>query len=233
MLDSYGEKKEKFIAHYQQCAAQDILASEATGNKSVRQEGEVNALMKKQCVKEQLIQNETQEERLLPFVIRRDGRWFYRESEIKRKELLCLFASFLKRDEEGHYWLETPTESGKIHVEDVPFLAVEMDFRGHSHRQTICLRTNMDQLLCVGEEHPLICDWNRHHDQGSPPYIFVKEGSGDHPILARVSRAVWLELAALAVEGHIGDAPCLGVWSRGCFFPLSRLSEACSDTDDA
>jgi hypothetical protein len=61
--------------------------------------------------------------------IARDGTWFYRGSPIGRKELVCLFASVLKRDEGGVYWLETPVERGRIDVEDAPFVAVEMYWR--------------------------------------------------------------------------------------------------------
>lgn len=190
-----------------------------------KQEEEQWGTLRNKYEKHQSKRRAIKEESFLPFLICRDGRWLYRGSEIKRKELLCLFASFIERDEEGAYWLKTPTELGKIHVEDVPFLAVELDFRGHSQHQTLCLRTNMDKLLCVGEEHPLICDWDCAHGEGNPPYVFVKNGKGEHPILARVSRAVWLELVALAVKGYVCGTPCLGVWSRGCFFPLSPIVE--------
>ncbi|MBN8906077.1 MAG: DUF1285 domain-containing protein, partial [Rhodospirillales bacterium] len=44
----------------------------------------------------------------LPFVIRRDGSWLYRGSPIQRKELVCLFASVLRREEDGSWWLHTP-----------------------------------------------------------------------------------------------------------------------------
>src|SRR2546423_14848362 len=54
----------------------------------------------------------------LPFLIRRDGNWLYRGSPIGRKELICLFASVLKRDADGSFWLETPVERGRIDVED-------------------------------------------------------------------------------------------------------------------
>src|ERR1700754_807652 len=67
----------------------------------------------------------------LPFLIRRDGRWFYRGRPITRKELVCLFSSVLTRDAEGAFWLETPTERGRIEVEDAPFLAVELNWDGH------------------------------------------------------------------------------------------------------
>ena len=37
----------------------------------------------------------------LPFLIKRDGTWMYRGSPIGRKELVCLFASVLKREADG------------------------------------------------------------------------------------------------------------------------------------
>src|SRR6516162_11777009 len=64
----------------------------------------------------------------LPFLIRRDGTWLYRGSPINRKELVCLFASVLKREADGSFWLETPAERGRIEVEDAPFIAVELDW---------------------------------------------------------------------------------------------------------
>ncbi|WP_202401555.1 MULTISPECIES: DUF1285 domain-containing protein [unclassified Saccharibacter] len=163
--------------------------------------------------------------RVLPFHIRRDGTWLYRGTAITRKTMLCLFASLLDRDEKGDYWLRTPTEEGIIQVDDVPLMAVELDFRGHSSRhQNLCLRTNMDELLCVGPEHPLICDWDRPASDSTVPYVYVRAGRGKYPIMARLSRPILFELAALATQGHVKGEPCLGVWSQGEFFPLSRLS---------
>lgn len=61
--------------------------------------------------------------------IDRNGGWHYRNSPIGRKELVCLFASVLKREPDGTYWLETPVERGRIAVEDAPFVAVEVLWR--------------------------------------------------------------------------------------------------------
>lgn len=162
--------------------------------------------------------------RMLPFLIQRDGTWLYRGSAVKRKAMLCMFSSMLTRDPEGTYWLKTPMEQGIIQVEDAPFVAVELDFRGTCGRQqNLCFRTNMDELICIGPEHPLSCDWDRpSEDCAAVPYVHVRDGEGDFPVLARVTRAVHYELAALAVTGHVQGQPCLGVWSQDCFFPLSR-----------
>lgn len=165
-----------------------------------------------------------QNEPILPFQIRRDGVWLYRGTPIKRKAMVCLFASLLDRDEQGRYWLHTPTESGLIHVEDVPFLATELAFEGkNNHSQKLCFRTNVDELVCAGPKHPLLCNWDCPVDEGTIPYLYLREGEGDKPILARVSRAVMFELAALATPGYAEGKACLGVWSQNCFFPLSRL----------
>ena len=62
--------------------------------------------------------------------IARDGTWFYHGSPIGRKPLVKLFASVLRREDDGDYWLVTPAERGRIEVEDAPFIAVEVNAAG-------------------------------------------------------------------------------------------------------
>ncbi len=159
----------------------------------------------------------------LPFVIRRDGTWLYRGSPIGRKEMMCLFASVLRRAEDGSFWLETPVERGRIEVEDAPFVAVELDWVGCGRHQRLTFRTNVDQLVTADREHPIrvardliTCD--------PTPYLRVRPGAGHLPLEARISRAVYYELAALAEPGLSYGSPALGVWSCGCFFPLGDLA---------
>ena len=91
----------------------------------------------------------------LPFLIRRDGTWLYRGSPINRKELVCLFASVLKREADGSFWLETPAERGRIEVEDAPFVAVELDWAGDGRQQALSFRTNVDKVVTAGPDHPI------------------------------------------------------------------------------
>jgi hypothetical protein len=58
--------------------------------------------------------------------IARDGVWFYHGSPIGRLPLVKLFASVLRRDDRGDFWLITPAERGRIVVDDAPFVAVEL-----------------------------------------------------------------------------------------------------------
>ncbi len=158
----------------------------------------------------------------LPFIIRRDGSWLYRGSPIGRKELVCLFASVLKREADGSFWLETPAERGRIAVEDAPFVAVELDWVGDGRHQTLSFRTNVDQVVTAGPDHPI----RVAHDLLTcepTPYIRVRSGAGDWGIEARIGRAVYYELVALGVPEWVGCRRMLGVWSSGQFFPLGEL----------
>ncbi len=158
----------------------------------------------------------------LPFVIRRDGSWHYRGSPIGRKELVCLFASVLKREADGSFVLETPAERGRIAVEDAPFLAVELDWRGDGRQQTLSFRTNIDQVVTAGPEHPI----RIAHDLLTcepTPYLHLRPGAGHLAIEARIGRAVYYELVALAVPEWVGCRRMLGVWSCGQFFPLGEM----------
>jgi hypothetical protein len=157
----------------------------------------------------------------LPFLIRRDGSWLYRGTPIRRKEMVCLFSSLLKRDEAGDYWLETPAERGGIEVEDVPWLAVELGWCGGDGDQCLTLRTNVDEVITLDAQHPI----RVAHDSISrdpTPYVTVRPGQGAWPMEARISRPVYYELAALAVPRCIGGKQMLGVWSQGLFFPLGE-----------
>ncbi|WP_195804970.1 DUF1285 domain-containing protein [Oecophyllibacter saccharovorans] len=158
----------------------------------------------------------------LPFRIRKDGTWYCCGQPVRRKELRCLFASMMERDAQGRYWLDLGGRKGVIEVEDAPFLAVALDFTGSDARsQNICLRTNTDELISLGQDRPLHCDWQRGGQV--PAYVEMGSRQGGDSLLARVSRPVMFELTALAIPERVGGQTCLGVWSRKCFFPLTRL----------
>ena len=166
----------------------------------------------------------------LPFLVRRDGSWLYRGSPIGRKELVCLFSSVLKREVDGSYWLETPAERGRIEVEDVPWLAVELSWTGTGQDQVLSFRTNVDQVVTAGPEHPIRVRHNMLTCEPTP-YIRVRGAAGALALEARICRAVYYELVALAVPGMVCGRPVLGVWSERRFFTLGDLPPAEHDAD--
>ena len=159
----------------------------------------------------------------LPFLIKRDGTWLYRGTPINRKELVCLFASVLRREEDGSWWLQTPAERGRIEVEDAPFIAVELDWTGDGRQQVLSFRTNIDEVVTAGPEHPIRVS----HDIITcepTPYIRVRAGAAPHlAIEARINRATYYEMVALAVPDGSATGGCWGCGASGKFFSLGEL----------
>jgi hypothetical protein len=143
--------------------------------------------------------------------IGRDGTWYYQDSPIGRKPLVKLFASVLRLDKDGRYYLVTPAEKALIHVEDVPFLAVAMTIEGSGKRQLLSLRTNLDETVEAGPKHPM--NFRQEKNGSFTPFVLVRDR-----LKARLTRPVYYELVAAAVNE--GKDKTLGVWSGGTFFPF-------------
>jgi hypothetical protein len=142
-----------------------------------------------------------------------DGTWSYRGSPIARTALVKLFARVLRRDGDGRTYLVTPAEKVEVAVADAPFLAVEMMVSGSGPGQAITLRSNVDDVVPLGPDHPLRVAADA--TGGVKPYVLVRGR-----LEALLTRALTYDLIELAIpDPHSARGP-LGVWSRGCFFPL-------------
>ena len=147
--------------------------------------------------------------------IARDGLWYYMNSPIGRKPLMKLFASVLRHDEDGKYYLVTPVEKVGIAVEDAPFLAIRMAVTGSGRDQVIQFETNTDDEVTVDGDHRLRFETEDVTD-GLKPYVRVRAR-----LEALVSRALFYDLVA---KGQVEDG-WFGVWSSGLFFPMQRAAE--------
>ncbi|MBR2535874.1 MAG: DUF1285 domain-containing protein [Hyphomicrobium sp.] len=141
-----------------------------------------------------------------------DGLWLYQGTPIGRMPLVKLFASILRKDADGRTYLVTPVEKIVVEVEDAPFHAVEMAVEGEGVDQSLTFRTNVDDVVTVDAEHTLRFV-SAPPDGGLKPYVRVR-GRLD----ALVTRAVYADLVALAVEN---DAGVLGLWSGGVWWPMA------------
>jgi hypothetical protein len=144
-----------------------------------------------------------------------DGTGFYMNSPIGRKSLVQLFASVLRHDADGKYYLVTPVEKCGIRVDDAPFLAVRMAIAGEGRNQTIRFETNVDDAVTVDAGHPL-----RFAPEagtgGLKPYVLVRAN-----LEALVSRALFYDLVAAGTT----EGEWFGVWSSGQFYPMQKASE--------
>jgi hypothetical protein len=151
--------------------------------------------------------------------IARDGTWFYQGTPIGRKPMVKLFSTILSRDDAGDYWLTTPVERAHIRVEDAPFLGVEMRIEGAGEDQQLSFRTNVDDWVTAGPDHPIVP--RPRPDSGElAPYVRVRDG-----LDALIARAVYYDLVALGVEREADGASQFGVWSGGVFFALATQTD--------
>lgn len=148
----------------------------------------------------------------LDLVIKADGVWTYQGSPIARPALVKLFATVLRRDPEG-FVLVTPAEKLSITVEDAPFLAVEIASEGEGASRAIRFRTNVDETVDAGPDHPL--RFERAPDGGFKPYVLVRGG-----LWALLARSAVYDLVDLA-EDKDGR---LGVWAGGRFFEMGEAA---------
>ncbi len=147
-----------------------------------------------------------------------DGTWFHEGCPIGRLPLVKLFASVLRREEDGDYWLVTPVEKARIVVDDAPFVAVELDASGAGEAQRLRFRTNLDEWVGVDADHPLAFRALPGSAEKAP-YLTVRDG-----LEARVARAAYYALVELCVEREVAGRPVLGVWSEGVFFPFDEAA---------
>lgn len=144
-----------------------------------------------------------------------DGTWFYQGSPIGRKPLVKLFASVLRKDEDGQTYLVTPAEKVLVTIDDAPFMAVEMDSEGTGSEQRLSLRTNVDDWVVCGPDHPM--RFGKDPRTGGPkPYVTVRGR-----LEALLTRALYYDLVALAQVEHVDGVDLLGVWSCGIFYPMA------------
>lgn len=139
-----------------------------------------------------------------------DGTWFYQKTPIGRHALVKLFASVLKR-EGDKYFLVTPVEKVGIVVEDAPFLAVEMR-RGDGN---LSFRTNMDEWIDAGPEHPLRFE-PEPQTGGLKPYVLVRRN-----LWAKVTRALFYDLVEAGEERVVDGVAKFGVMTGGQFFVMA------------
>ena len=131
---------------------------------------------------------------------------------IGRAALVKLFASILRKDDDGRTYLVTPAEKIGVDVEDAPFLAVEMAVEGSAEKQVLTFRTNVDDVVAVDKDHPLRFE-REEPDGGLKPYVLVRGR-----LEALATRAVYAELVSLATTRDGGDA--VGVWSGGVWWEM-------------
>jgi hypothetical protein len=147
-----------------------------------------------------------------------DGTWFYLKTPIGRPALVKLFASVLKR-EGDKYFLVTPVEKCGIRVDDAPFLAVHLEICQSPAGRVLNFRTNVDDWVACGPEHPLRFE-PEASTGGLKPYLHVRRD-----LWAKVTRPLFFDLVELGEERELGGRAMFGVVSMGAFFAMAPAEQ--------
>jgi hypothetical protein len=142
--------------------------------------------------------------------IKCDGRWIHEGRPFTRPALVKLFASILRRESDGEYYLVTPAEKWRVQVECLPLVISDFEQLIADGEPLLRVTLNTGRTLDVDNEHRLYLP-----DLQNAPGIPAVEL--EHGLAALFSRAAWYRLAELCEETEAGH----GLWSAGKFWPIS------------
>ena len=145
--------------------------------------------------------------------IARNGMWWYLGTPIGRVELVKLFASVLKLEDEKYY-LVTPVEKIGITVDDAPFVAVDFEVADAGPDQVLTFETNVGDRTVAGPDNPIRVV--RDPETGEPsPYVHVRRG-----LEALIDRKSYYRLVEIGVHEEVNGERWFGLRSGGLFFAI-------------
>ena len=150
--------------------------------------------------------------------IARDGTWFYLGTPIGRPELVRLFSTILRKDDD-RYVLVTPVEKVGITVDDAPFVAVDFTASGDGEAQILTFETNVGDTATAGPDHPIRV--TRDPETGEPsPYVLIRDR-----LEALIDRKSFYRLVDIGTHADYEGRSWFGLWSGGEFFPVIPSDE--------
>lgn len=145
--------------------------------------------------------------------IARDGTWFYLGTPIGRPELVRLFSTILRKDDD-RFVLVTPVEKVGITVDDAPFVAVDFEAAGSGKAQSLTFETNLGDFAVAGPDHPIRVE--RNTETGEPsPYVLIRDR-----LEALIDRKSFYRLVEVGAHADYNGTSWFGLWSDGTFFPI-------------
>lgn len=141
------------------------------------------------------------------------GQWFHQGDPFIRTELVRLFSTLLRLEEDQNYYLITPAEKVLVKVAEVPFLIVSANEVNQAGQPCLVLETNVSDTFKLDAEHPLSVITQAN---GEPrPYVKVRD-----ELEARILPQVFYQLVDLAKTRQENQQTCLYLNSAGAEFQL-------------
>lgn len=142
--------------------------------------------------------------------IDREGNWIHEGEKITRQSIVNLFASILRREDDGDYYLVTPGEKWRIQVDLLPLMVTDIEWERVSPADPLLRATlNTGKTVAVNAEHALYLEDRMDG---------IAALQLPHGLAALFSRTAWYRLVELSEQGEEGAF----VTSAGEIFQLER-----------
>lgn len=135
-----------------------------------------------------------------------DGRWEHKGTLIKREGLVRLFASLLRREPDGHYYLVTPSEKWRIQVAVHALRVIDCEQVGDTDVVSWQALLNTGGRCIVGGSNKLHGERLLPDGERSTPYMDLPNG-----LTAQIDRAAWYRL----IESAEADGSAVFIHSAG------------------
>lgn len=129
--------------------------------------------------------------------INAQGIWSHDGDKINRESLVRLFASILRREQDGQYYLVTPSEKWRIEVVSHPLLVTDIDLLEVADAPVLEATLNTGRRILVSEQNSLFLD---------PVAGDIAVLNLPHRLTALCTRSAWYRLVDLAEIGEDGKA---------------------------
>jgi hypothetical protein len=131
--------------------------------------------------------------------IDREGKWWHEGAEIKRAEIVSLFAGLLRREADGHHYLVTPVEKVQVDVSLHPLMVVDATpvLEAESSNQRLALILNSGGIFYLGDDTGL----QPESEAAGAAYINLPQG-----LTALFTRAAWYRLVDMADENGLVES---------------------------
>lgn len=94
----------------------------------------------------------------IPISINAQGSWYHDGGKIERESLVRLFASILRREADGEYYLVAPNEKWRVVVESHALLVTDINVLEVNGAQVLEATLNTGRRIVVNKQHPLFLD---------------------------------------------------------------------------
>ena len=147
--------------------------------------------------------------------IARDGKWFFKNSQIGREKMIKLFSTVIRLDDDGCYYLVTPVEKIMLQVEDKPFVVKTFNKEIIDGNEVYLFQTNVDEVVTLSKKNPLRVEIDDKTQEPSP-YLLVRKN-----LEALISRNVFYQLVEEASLNSENNN--LEIFSDNDVFSLGKI----------